>query len=140
MKKLYSVVLVLALTAGLFGCSGAQKEIKQIKTEDVYYAYEALSERLGLQVDISNPPTDNDLPYYATVTARDLEGNMIIFHFCKTAADAESFAKERQWNGVLWFLSLVMGKSSWLTTTTYGNIEIEYDNPKLYEPFAQLIR
>ena len=34
----------------------------------------------------------------------------------------------------------IMGKSSWLTTTTYGSIEIEYDSYKLYEPFAQMIR
>ena len=55
-------------------------------------------------------------------------------------AQSENYAKERQWNGVLWFLTLIMGKSTWLTTTTYGNIEIEYDNRKLYELFAQLIR
>lgn len=140
MRKLGCAVLAVLLVLALFGCAGEQTQFKRLTGEDVYYAYVALEEKLGLQVSLSNPPTDNDLPYYATVTARDLEGNMIIFHFCKTAADAESFAKERQWNGVLWFLSLVMGKSSWLTTTTYGNIEIEYDNPKLYEPFAQLIR
>ena len=140
MKKLCCFVLTLALTAGLFGCASGQGEIKQIKAEEVYYAYEALAEKLGLQVDISNPPTDSDLPYFATVTARDMEGNMIVFHFCSSAAEAESYAEERQWNGVLWFLTLVMGKSSWLTTTTYGSIEIEYDSYKLYEPFAQMIR
>ena len=140
MRKLCCIVLALALSVGLLGCVGEQPQIKALKAEDVYHAYAAWEEKLGWNVYISNPPTENDLPYYATVTVHDLEGNMIVFHFCSTAAEAESYAKERQWNGVLWFLSLMMGDSSWLTTTTYGNIEIEYDSRKLYEPFAQLIR
>lgn len=135
MRKTISFLMLVALLIGLVGC-GDQPQTMEIRPEDVYKAYQTA----GYNVDISNPPTDSDLLYHTTVTVRDLEGHSIIFHFCNSSADAEALAEERQWNWALWIYSLALFQPTWLTTKTYGNIEIEYDDSDLHRPFQELIR
>lgn len=136
MRKFVGFLLLAALLLGLVGCGGNQPQTAEIRPEDVYEVYLAA----GYNVDIWNPPTDNDLLYHTTVTARDLEGHSITFHFCNSAADAAALAEERQWNWAVWLVTLAMFRPTWLTTTTYGNIEIEYDHASIYQPFAKMIR
>lgn len=136
MREFVCFLLLTALLLSIAGCSGNQPQVQDIRGEDVYEAYKAA----GYGVDMSNPPTDNDELYYCTVRATDLEGHSIVFHFCNSAADAQALAEERQWNWAVWLVSVAMFEPTWLTTKTYGNIEIEYDNAALYRPFAKLIQ
>lgn len=136
MRKMISAILLAAILLGLVGCGAYHAQTVEISAEDVYEVYRAA----GYNVDIGNPPTDNDLLYHTTVTARDLEGHSIAFHFCNSAADAEALAEERQWNWAVWLVTLAMFQPTWLTTSTYGSIEIEYNHTGIYQPFAKMIR
>ena len=53
---------------------------------------------------------------------------------------AEKYKEEREYSILHWALSGIYGDSSWLTTKAYRNIEIEYDNSDLYEPFKKLVK
>ena len=136
MRKLIIFLMLVALMLGLAGCGAHHSQAVEICAEDVYEVYRAA----GYNVDISNPPTDSDLLYHTIVTARDLKGRSITFHFCDSAADAEALAEERQWNWAVWLVTLAMFRPTWLTTATYGSIEIEYDHSGIYQPFAKMIR
>ena len=83
---------------------------------------------------------EKEYGYVCMVRIEEEDGDSIEFHFHETNDDAQAEAKERQWNGVLWLFSAIYGDPTWLETECYRNIEIEYDDDDLYEPFRELIK
>ncbi len=126
------ILVGLLLTALLLsGCSAA---VREVDCNEIAAAYEAA----GYEVFHQDPSALGDFECYMVATD-EKTGESIYFHRFPTAVEAESYADARQYNVLLWGLSVLYGDPSWLHTTTYGVYEIEYDNDALYEPFADLI-
>ena len=64
----------------------------------------------------------------------------IFFYFFDTHEQANAYAKTREYNVLIWLFSAIYGDPSWLTTKVYNQIEIEYDQAYLYEPFEKLLQ
>lgn len=134
MKKLLCIVLLAAVVLACFsGCTA--KQGRQVSCGDVITAYE----EAGYEVEHLEYP-DKDYGYTCYVQAEDPQtGDSIRFHVFETEDEAEAYAKENQWNWALWLYSAASFQPTWLTTKTYGCIEIEYDNADLYKPFRELV-
>lgn len=133
MKKLAAIILLAAMALSLF--AGCQKEERPVSCDEVIAAYEAA----GYNVSHRDYP-EKEYGYVCMVRIEEEDGDSIEFHFHETNDDAQAEAKERQWNGVLWLFSAIYGDPTWLETECYRNIEIEYDDDDLYEPFRELIK
>ena len=133
MKKLTAAILLAAMALSLF--SGCQKEERPVSCEEVIAAYEAA----GYDVSHRDYP-EKEYGYLCEVTIEEEDGDSIRFHFHETSEEAEAEAEERRWNSVLWLFSVIYGDPTWLKTECYQNIEIEYDDDALYEPFKELVK
>ena len=133
MKKLTAAILLVAMVLSLF--SGCQEEARPVSCEEVIAAYEAA----GYDVSHRDYP-EKEYGYLCEVTIEEEDGDSIRFHFHETNEEAEAEAEERRWNSVLWLFSVIYGDPTWLKTECYQNIEIEYDDDSLYEPFKELIK
>lgn len=133
MKRAIAALLLAAVLLGaLAGCS--QKQEREISCAQVIAAYEAAGYTVG-----HREYPEQDYGYVCEVTVES-GGKSIRFQFYDTPRQAQSQADQRQWNVALWLYSAAMGQPTWLTTTTYRNIEIEYDSSELYKPFQSLLR
>ncbi len=138
MAKMVRIVSIILLTCLVLSALASCKngEIKEITPEQVVMAYE----EAGYDVWYSEEDDDPIEGERHTVRATHENGDYIFFHFFDSVENAEAYADTRQYNVVIWLFSVIYGDPSWLTTETYGNIEIEYDNKDLYEPFEELIK
>ncbi len=75
---------------------------------------------------------------YVKVWADD-EYDYAFFYFFDSAEDAEAWDDEREYNVLIYLFSVIYGDPHWLFTETYGNIEYEYCNDDLMQPFYRLI-
>ncbi len=114
----------------LSGCSGEQREVS---CGDVVAAYEAS----GCAVFHNHPADLLNIVCYIEVESD--AGKRISFEFFETEKEAGEYASERQYNAVIWLFSVIYGEPTWVHTTTYRNIEIEYTDKSLYEIFDKLI-
>ena len=136
--RIISVLMIVILSLPvLASCSDKEiKKIREITPEDVITAYEAAGYEVWHGEAVNDPIKGKH--YY--VQANHENGDYIYFSFFDSSENAEAYADEREWNILLWLFSAIYGDPSWLTTEAYGNIEIEYDNKKLYEPFKDLVK
>ena len=132
MKKWICLLLLAATVLTAF--SGCSKQEKEVSCAEVIAAYEGA----GYTVFHRDYP-EKEYGYACCIEIEGEDGGHISFYFFETDREAEAYAEERQWNVVLWLYSAAMFQPTWLTTKTYGNIEIEYDDKALYKPFQQLI-
>ena len=133
MNRHVCLFLLAAMAFSLF--AGCQKEERPVSCEEVIAAYE----EAGYNVSHRDYP-EREYGYVCEVTIEEADGDSIRFHFYETEEEAQAEAEERQWNGILWLFSAIYGDPTWLETECYQNIEIEYDDDDLYEPFKELIR
>lgn len=133
MKRCLSLLIAVALVLCLFtGC--AVKQEKKVTCQAVIAAYQ----EAGYEVWHRDYP-EKDYGYACCIEIENGDGDHISFYFFETEKEAEAYAKERRWNLVLWLYTAAMFQPTWLTTETYRNIEIEYDDKDLYKPFRELI-
>ena len=134
MKKLVAMILLAAMVLSLFaGCRN--EEPRPVSCDEVVAAYEAA----GYEVWHRDYP-EKEYGYVCTVRIEEEDGDSIRFHFYETNEEAQAEAEERRWNGLLWMFSVIYGDPTWLKTECYRNIEIEYDDDDLYEPFKELMK
>lgn len=134
MKRILSLILLTALVLSLFaGCSGGIG--RRVTCAEVIAAYE----EAGYEVSHRDYP-EREYGYLCEVTIEEEDGDSIRFHFYETDEEAEAYAEERQWNALLWGFSVIYGDPTWLETKTHYNIEIEYDDDALIEPFRKLVK
>lgn len=133
-KKLICAVLTLILSLSFFaGCQPAI--VRDISCDDVIAAYKAA----GYEVFHRDTGSDSE-EYVCYVKAESVtSGEYIFFHFFDTQEAARNYAKTQQWNILLWLYSVACFQPYWLNTETYGNIEYEYADSALIEPFHNLI-
>ncbi len=60
------------------------------------------------------------------------------FYFYESAEIAKDAKLE--YNIVIYMFSIIYGDPTWVWTKTYGNIEYEYEDPRMIKPFNDLIR
>lgn len=135
-KKRLGAFALFACLVCFTGCGKNQsvQADKTITCGEVIAAYE------NAGYEVFHHETTEGLDYVCSVKATDLNsGKYIYFHFFETPEQATAYADEREYNVLLWFFSVLYGEPSWLTTRAYNNIEIEYDQGALYEPFGALI-
>ncbi len=139
MTKTVRLVLIILLTSiappSFSSCSDI--EIKEITPEQVTLAYEEAGYEVWCSEE-NGDPAEGEKRY--TVKATHENGDYIFFHFFDSVENAEAYADTREYNVFVWLFSAIYGDPSWLNIETYGNIEIEYDNKDLYEPFEELIK
>ena len=134
MKKLVAMILLAAMVLSLF--AGCRKEDpRPVSCGEVIAAYVAA----GYEVWHRDYP-EKEYGYVCMVRIEEEDGDSIEFHFHETNEEAQAEAEERQWNGLLWMFSAIYGDPTWLKTECYRNIEIEYDDDDLYEPFKELVK
>lgn len=133
MKKIIVYILLAAMALSL--CSGCSGKTRPVTCDEVIAAYE----EAGYEVWHRDYP-EREYGYLCEVTIEEEDGNSIRFHFYETEEEAEAYAEERQWNWALWLYSAAMMEPTWLETETHYNIEIEYDDDDLIEPFRKLVK
>ncbi len=106
--------------------------------EELIRAYEAAGYHV-FHSDNVYKEDGTDWECYVKVWLDD-ESEYAFFYFFETAEAAEARDAEREYHILIYLFSVIYGDPSWLYTETYGNIEYEYDDPKLIEPFKVLIR
>ena len=63
------------------------------------------------------------------------------FHFFDNHQEALAFKEKAPYATIgIGLFSLILGQPTWVRVKTYNQIEIEYDNAELYNPFKQLLR
>lgn len=118
----------------LTGCVSADR--REITCADIVTAYE----ETGYEVFHADTTTE-DREYGCEVKAENREtGEYIFFHFFDTEEAAQAYAKDHQWNAVIWLYSAACGDPTWLNVKTYGNLEYEYADSALLRPFRELTR
>lgn len=123
---------LLLLLSCLTGCRSDGTQ--EITCADIVTAYE----EAGYDV-LHGDTTTEDREYECYVKAEDKEsGEYIFFHFFDSEEAAETYAKDHQWNAAIWLYSAACGKPTWLTVKTYGNVEYEYADSSLIQPFRAL--
>ena len=132
MKRMLCLLLLVAMVSTMF--SGCRKEERVVTCDEVIAAYE----EAGYEVWHRDYP-EKEYGYLCEVTIEEEDGDSIRFHFYETSEEAEAEAEQRQWNGFLWMFSVIYGEPTWLETECYRNIEIEYDDDTLTEPFRKLV-
>ncbi len=130
-KSIIAIILCVCTVLAVTGCAQAQRAVT---CEEVVAAYKDA----GYEVFHNHSPQFGDMLCY--VTASGDNGAAIYIEFYKTAEEAESRASQRQYNALIWLFSVIYGDPTWVHTTTYRNIELEYTDKALYEPFAKLIK
>lgn len=134
MKRIFCLFLLASLVLSVFsGCSGGIG--RRVTCDEVIAAYE----EAGYDVSHRDYP-EKDYGYLCEVTIEEEDGDSIRFHFFETEEEAEAEAEQRQWNALLWGFSVIYGDPTWLETKTHYNIEIEYDDDALIEPFRKLVQ
>ena len=133
MKRILCILLLAAVTvSALAGCQGKGR---QVSCDEVIAAYK----EAGYEVSHRDYP-EKEYGYVCMVRIEEEDGDSIEFHFHETEEEAEAEAEERQWNALLWGFSVIYGDPTWLTTESHYNIEIEYDDDALIEPFRKLVK
>lgn len=134
MKRMLCMLLFAAMVLSLFaGCTS--KQDKEVTCQEVIAAYQ----EAGYTVYHRDYP-EKEYGYLCCIEIESEDGDHISFNFFDTDKEAEAYAEERQWNWALWLYTAAMFQPTWLTTETYGSIEIEYDDDDLYKPFKELVR
>ncbi len=132
MEKITSVLALLLLVCMVL--SGCQSKPERVPTcEELIAAYEAAGYHT-FHVE----ETETDWNCYVKVWDED-EYDYAYFHFFDSPETAQACDAEAEWNAVLYLFSVIYGDPSWLYTETCGNIEYEYCNKALIEPFKDLI-
>ena len=132
MKRIFAILLCITLLLCGTGCNA---QVRDITCADVIAAYE----KAGYGVFHKEESYEDNGVCYVRVDDPKSD-DYIYFEFFEDAESAQAYAKQRQWNVVLWLFSLIYSDPTWLVTKTYGNIEYEYDNDDLVKPFEQLIK
>ena len=134
MKRILCLFLLTALVLSL--CAGCNANPgRRVSCDEVIRAYE----EAGYEVSHRDYP-EREYGYLCEVTIEEEDGDSIRFHFYETDEEAEAEAEERQWNWALWMFSVIYSDPTWLETETHYNIEIEYDDDALIEPFRKLVK
>ena len=136
MKKTVVTLLLLISIITLSSCDNdnivAEKEIT---CEDIIKVYE----EAGYEI-FHKETTTQDYNWNCYVKCTDPNSDdYIFFYIFETNEEATSYAEERKGNILIYFFSWIFGDASWLTTKSYNDIEIEFDQNKLYEPFKSLM-
>ncbi len=132
MKK--AVVAILLCVCSVLAVTGCAREQRAVTCEQVVAAYE----KEGYEVFHNHSSQTGGIICY--VSATDDNGEDIFFEFYETDGQAQAKADGRQYNALIWVFSVIYGDPMWVHTTTYRNIEIEYTDKELYEPFAKLVK
>ena len=133
MKRILCILLLAAVTVSVL--AGCQGKGRQVSCDEVMRAYK----EAGYEVSHRDYP-EREYGYVCMVRIEEEDGDSIEFHFHETEEEAEAEAEERQWNVLLWGFSVIYGEPTWLTTESHYNIEIEYDDDALIEPFRKLVK
>ncbi len=128
-KRMLCIFLCIVFALPLFGCKGEQREIT---CEEVVTAYKEAG------YSVSHFHDQEGYDFTCDVSIENDDGETIYFYFYETAEEAE--ANHREYHVLIWLFSVIYGDPTWVYTETYRNIEIEYTDKALYEPFAELIK
>ncbi len=132
MKRLFAVLLVVSMLT-LGACGSARKT-----TPPTCQVLIAAYEEAGYHV-FHCETGDYDWDCYVQIW-KDDEYDAVYFHFFSTEEEAKAYDDEREYNILIYLFSVIYGDPQWLYTETCGNIEYEYTNEDLLEPFEKLIR
>ena len=136
MKKIVLILILFISIIALASCDNDNIiSEKEVTCEDIIKVYE----EAGYEIFHKETTTqDYSWNCYVRCTAPDSE-DYIFFHIFETNEEAISYADERKGNILIYLFSWIYGDASWLKTKSYNNIEIEYDQNELYEPFKSLM-
>lgn len=137
MKKIYACILAVLLCITFVSCG--KVEPKELSCEDIIKAYEDAGYYV-MHGEHKDEADSAQLCYIKANLTEDEDSDYIYFITCFTEEQAEEAAKTDKYNLAVWLYAAVSGESRWLKTGTYGKIEYSYYNPKLIEPFNELIK
>ena len=134
-KNLLCMIFTLSmLIISLSGCQTPEKT--NITCADVIRAYE----EADYKVLHSESPTGTYNEKCSVQIIGKENYDNVYFSFFETEEEAQAYAKEHQWNVVLWLYSVACWQPTWVTTKTYQNIEYEYCDSAMIKVFEEMIR
>ena len=134
MKRLSALLCAFLLLLTLFVGCGSDDTHTAVSCADVIAAYEEAGYAVWHQ-----EYTEGERDYVCEISAENENGDTIYFTFFASAAEAEQYVKDGQWNVLLWMYSLVSGDPTWVHTEAYDTIAVRYENADVYAPFEKLI-
>ena len=132
-KSSIAAVLLSVATLGLSACSQTQSgqpitcaEIEQTYIEAGYWA-----QHIEPYVDAN-----------CCIIVREEEHSedSLYFYVYDTAEQAQTKQEGTDGNMLVWLFSVVLGDGGWITAKSYNNIEYDYYNEDLAQPFEELIQ
>lgn len=127
------IVCLLLTNISLVSCG--KKEETAPTCEELITAYTAA----GYNAFHDDSITVNENSLCCVKVWLDDEYDYVFFNYFDSPEHAEEYEKDREFNIILWFFTVIYGQPTWLHTNTYDVIEYEYENPELLIPFKELI-
>ncbi len=132
MKLKRFTVLLLAFAAALTLVSCGKKNDRIYTCDEIIKAYEAA----GYTVWHDEADCGKDGVCYFGVGHG--KGNEFYFHVFESAETAETYAKEHDYNAMIWLFSVIYGDPTWVNVEALGNVVIEYEEKEDFKVFQTL--
>lgn len=132
MRRIFSVCLAFVTALWLAGCG---QEVPAVSCGQLEEAYR----NAGYQVLHKEDPLESENAICSVRAEDPQSGEYIYFFFFDTPEQAEKYAEEQEWNGVLWFYSAVIGEPYWVTAKAQGNMVLTYADSDLLAPYESLL-
>ena len=137
MKKIILIILLFSFVVSLTACG--KSELKEISCEEIIAAYEEAGYYV-VHGEHKNEEDNSQLCYIKASISDNSDSDYIYFITCFTEEQANEAEEIDKYNLLVWLYGAISGESRWLKTGTYGKIEYSYYNPKLIQPFIELIK
>ena len=138
MKRVISVLLLLALAVSFFACTPHRSE--EFSCEDIIAAYEAAGYTLGHH--LHEDPVYLEEGICCSLLFEDPddpEKNYIYIERHTTTNGAYLATEESEYNLVLWFISLVHGEGRWLRSEQFGTLHCTTFEKKMLKPLQSIV-
>ncbi len=138
MKKILALLLISSISIiSLYSCQN--DEVVAPTCDEVIAAYEAAGYKVSHvdQNEYKDESTDENC--YIKVWLDD-EYTCMYFYFYDSAEVAEAMDEQREFHILLYLFTIIYGDPTWVWSETYGNIQYEYEDPRMTKPFKELIK
>ncbi len=137
MKKIISLLLLISIS--IIGLSSCKKEkISAPTCDEVIEAYEKAGYHVSHFKNEFKDDSFDDICYVKVWLDDEYEN--VYFYFYESAEAAETFDREREYHVLIFLFTVIYGDPTWVWTKTYGNIEYEYEDPRMIKPFKELTK
>jgi len=139
MKRVISVLLLLALAVSFFACTPHRSE--EFSCEDIIAAYEAAGYTLGHHLHEDPVYLEDGICCSLMFQdPQDPDKNYIYIDRYRTGRDAQKATTENKYNPILWFVSVLYGERRWLRSDCFGTLHYMTFDKKMITPLRETVQ